>query len=121
MTLVSCLTLLMQEAACLVLPSACYENFPMTVVEAFATGLPVVASGHGAMAEIVADGRTGRHFRPSDAEHLSDTLAGLLADPRGAREMGHAARGEFESKYTAASNYAALTAIYRRAREPMAA
>lgn len=43
----------MQSAAFLVVPSICYENFPRAIVEAFACGVPVIASAMGAMAEIV--------------------------------------------------------------------
>jgi len=49
----------MRPAALLVMPSEWYEGFPLTTVEAFADGLPVVASRLGSMAEIVEDGRTG--------------------------------------------------------------
>src|SRR5690606_19107791 len=54
----------MRGARALVFPSQWYENFPVTLVEAFACGLPVIASRLGAMAEIVNDGRTGLHFTP---------------------------------------------------------
>ncbi|MBZ5516219.1 MAG: glycosyltransferase, partial [Acidobacteriia bacterium] len=61
-----------KSARCLVLPSECYESFPMAIVEAFACGVPVICSRLGAMQELVADGSTGLHFTPGDAEHLAD-------------------------------------------------
>ena len=48
---------LMQEASFLILPSVVYENFPMTLVEAFAVGLPVIASKIGSLASLVSHGR----------------------------------------------------------------
>jgi glycosyltransferase involved in cell wall biosynthesis len=48
----------MKRARFLVLPSECYESFPLALVEAFACALPIVASELGAMGELVDDGRT---------------------------------------------------------------
>jgi glycosyltransferase involved in cell wall biosynthesis len=108
---------LMQEAACLVFPSEWYEGFPMVLAEAFATGLPVIASRLGAMEEIVEDGRTGVLFTPGDAEDLAAKLAWGLGHTRALAEMGRNGRAEFEAKYTAPRNYELLMAIYRVARE----
>ena len=54
----------MKNAAFLVLCSGYYEGCPMTLLQAFATGLPVIVTGHGSLGELVDDGRTGRHFTP---------------------------------------------------------
>ena len=99
----------------LVLPSQCYENFPRVVVEAFAKGTPVIASGLGAMAEVVDHGRTGQHFEPGNAADLAAQVRRLLEDPLECSRMREAARGEYERKYTADSNYHTLLAIYERA------
>jgi glycosyltransferase involved in cell wall biosynthesis len=61
----------MQTASYLVLPSICYENFPLAIVEAFACRLPVIASRLGSMAELVADGHTGLLFDPGSSEDLA--------------------------------------------------
>lgn len=106
---------LIREARVLVFPSEWYEGFPMTIAEAFACGLPVVASQLGAMAEIVEDGRTGLLFRPGDPEDLAAKVEWSWAHPRDLKEMGCAARAEYEGKYTAQRNYEMLMAIYRRA------
>src|SRR5438270_8986181 len=47
------------KARCLIFPSVAYESFGMGIIEAFACGVPVVASRHGAMQELVEHGRTG--------------------------------------------------------------
>jgi glycosyltransferase involved in cell wall biosynthesis len=104
---------LVGEAAFLVLPSQCYENFPRVVIEAFAKGTPVLASRLGAMAEVVAHGRTGLHFAPGDAEELAAQARRLLAEP--ATRLRAEARREYEQKYTADSNHRRLMAIYAKA------
>jgi glycosyltransferase involved in cell wall biosynthesis len=72
---------LLREATCLVFPSECYETFGRVIVEAFATGTPVVAAGHGAAAELIADGSTGLHFRPGDAADLAAKVIHLNSHP----------------------------------------
>lgn len=106
---------LMQTARCLVFPSKWYEGFPLTIAEAFACGVPVIASRLGAMAEIVEDGRTGLHFNPVDANDLAAKVEWAWAHPQQMTEMGHEARREYEQKYTAERNYEMLMEIYRRA------
>lgn len=86
----------------------------MTVVEAFACGTPVICSRLGGLAEIVADGLTGLHFRPGDADDLASKVDWALQQPAAMSAMGRAARNEFEKKYTAATNYRQLLQIYEQ-------
>ena len=102
----------MREAAYLVVPSICYENFPRTIVEAFACSLPVIASRLGAMAEIVRDGETGLLFEAGNAEDLVQKMAWAEDHPSTLREMGANARREYEAKYTPETNYRQLMTIY---------
>ena len=66
-----------------ILPSAWEETFGLVVVEAFGSGVPVVAADHGALAELVTDGVTGAHFRPGDSDDLARVLGQVAADPEG--------------------------------------
>jgi glycosyltransferase involved in cell wall biosynthesis len=106
---------LMKEASVLVFPSTCYENFPMTIVEAYAVGLPVIASNLGGMSSLIDHGRTGLHFRPGDPEDLAAKVAWASAHPAELAGMRVAAWGEFEAKFTAERNYRALKEIYETA------
>lgn len=105
----------MTRALCLVMPSLWYENFPRTLVEAFACGLPVIASRLGALAELVQDGETGLLFEPGNAEDLAAKMRWAQAHPEEMRRMGEAARAEYEAKYTPEINYRQLMAIYEDA------
>jgi glycosyltransferase involved in cell wall biosynthesis len=105
----------MKQARFLVFPSIWYENFPVVLCEAYACGVPVVASRLGAAGEIVRDDVTGLHFAPGDPEDLASKVEWAWSHPERMREMGKAARAEYESKYTAEQNYKILMAIYERA------
>jgi glycosyltransferase involved in cell wall biosynthesis len=105
----------MAGALALVLPSIWYENFPRTLVEAFASGLPVIASNLGAMAELVDDGRTGLLFEPGSAEALAERLRWALAHPQRLRQMGENARAVYEAAYSPSQNYRQLQSIYAAA------
>lgn len=107
----------MRRAAYLVMPSIWYENFPRTLVESFANGLPVVASQLGSLAELVDHGRTGLLFEPGSAHDLARHLAWAEAFPHKMRVMGENARETYESKFTPERNYARLMEIYEDAAE----
>ena len=102
----------MRAAAYLVMPSIWYENFPRTLIEAYANGLPLVASDLGALAELVDHGRTGLLFKPGAAHDLARHIAWAEAFPAKMRVMGENARATYEARFTADRNYAQLMAIY---------
>ncbi len=103
----------MNSAVALVIPSIWYENFPRTIVEAFASGTPVIASRIGALADIVADGETGLLFEPGNAQDMADKLFWALNHPEQMAEMGCKARLKYETEFTAEQNYVQLMAIYK--------
>ena len=100
------------RAQFLVFPSECYEGFPMTILEAYAHGLPVLASRLGSMAEVVKDGYTGLQFGPGDASDLAEKAKWLFQHPEECIKMGQNARMEFKEKYSAVDNYRQLKNIY---------
>ena len=102
----------MSRAAALVVPSICYENFPRTIIEAFACGLPVVASRIGALAGIVSHGENGLLFESGDPRDLAEKLAWVLAHPNEMATMGHYARAQYEKEFSAEVNYRRLIDIY---------
>lgn len=106
---------LMGEATMLIFPSLWYETFGRVGMEALAAGTPVVASDHGAMADLIEHGRTGRLFQPGSATDLVEQVQWLLDHPQARADMRSAAREEFEAHYTGERNYQLLMAIYRRA------
>ena len=108
-------TELMKDAAFLVFPSTWYEVFPLVIVEAFATGLPVLASDIGNMSSLIDHGHTGLHFRPGDGEDLAVQVGWVLSHPDELSRMRREARAEFEAKYTAEHNYERLMEIYEMA------
>jgi glycosyltransferase involved in cell wall biosynthesis len=108
---------LFHEARFLVLPSLCYENFPLALAEAFACGVPVISSRLGSMAEIVADGKTGLHFSAGDDVDLAAKVEWAWTHPEQMRIMGREARAEYEAKYTAARGLENLMSLYHRAME----
>lgn len=103
----------MKDASVLILPSTWYEGFPMILAEAYAVGLPVIASNLGSMSSIVDHERTGLLFAPGDAGDLVEKLHWLRSHPAEARAMRSQARLEYETKYTAERNYAQLMNIYQ--------
>lgn len=105
----------MQRSALLVLPSLCYEGMPMVLIEAYANGLPVLASRLGALAGLVEDGVTGLLFTPGDADDLAAKLRWARAHPDQIRQMGLRAREKYLTHYTAERNYERLMQIYAEA------
>ncbi len=105
----------MKGARFLVFPSILYENFPLTIAEAFACGLPVIASALGTMTEIVKPRHTGLLLRPGDADDLASHVNWAWNHPGQMWHMGKQARREYENCYTAEQNYRILHDIYLQA------
>lgn len=103
------------HARALIVPSLWYEVCPLTVLEAFAAGRPVIASGHGGLADLVSDGVTGRHVRPGDAAHLAQVVTEADADAPGMLAAGQAARARYIADHTPERGYTRLVAIYEQA------
>ncbi len=102
----------LHAAKFLIVPSTCYEGFPMAIAEAYACGVPVIAAGHGGLAEIVRDGYTGLYFTPGHAEDLALKVEWAWTHPDETKTMGLDARVEFESKYNARSALKSLENAY---------
>jgi glycosyltransferase involved in cell wall biosynthesis len=102
----------MRQAALLIMPSLWYETFGLVIIEAFAAGLPVIASRRGVMAELVEDGITGLLFQPNDPSDLLEKVRWALAHPDAMRRIGERGRAEYEARYTPERNYLRLIEIY---------
>jgi starch synthase len=76
------------------------ELLGLAVIEAMASGTPVVASRVGGVPEVVTDGVTGFLVDPGDVAMLHDRLATLLADRGLARRMGEAGRDAVVERFT---------------------
>lgn len=105
----------MASASMLLVPSVWHEPFSLAVIEAYAMGLPVIASGTGALQEIVLHGETGLLASPDNENLLVAAVRQLAGDVELRRKMGIRARREFTSRYTAERNYAMLMKAYRLA------
>lgn len=106
-----------RRATAVVLPSEWYENCPMTVIEAFAFGKPVIGSRIGGIPELVRDGETGFTFEPKNAQDLRAKMMKLTAQRDMVHEMGRNARSFVEKRLDAASHYERLMEIYHAAKE----
>ena len=107
----------MKDARALIFPSVWYEGFPMVIAEAYAVGLPVIASNLGSMSSLISHRRTGLHFCPGNSKDLATQVTWASEHPAQLKLMRTAARAEYEDKYSAERNYQMLTNIYRTAVE----
>ena len=105
----------MRRAAFLVMPSLWYEGLPVTLIEAFANGLPIIASDIGALRELVKEGKNGFTFAPGSRESL--TAAVVMASSLGNAYPAAAtqARATYERHYRPEANLRQLEEIYEAA------
>lgn len=100
-------------ARAVVLPSECYENAPMSILEAYALGKPVIGARIGGIPELLREGATGFGFASGDVESLAATLRRILdlADPA-VEAMGRNGRRWLEEDFTADLYVERLTSVY---------
>ncbi|NOX81252.1 MAG: glycosyltransferase family 4 protein, partial [Deltaproteobacteria bacterium] len=103
---------LVANAAFVVVPSECYENCSMVVLEAMALGKPVIGSRIGGIPEQIEDGRTGFLFEMGNVKELARKIDILDSDAGLRKQLGHAARLKLEQKYSLAEHNRQLLKIY---------
>jgi glycosyltransferase involved in cell wall biosynthesis len=112
---------LLASSSVAVVPSTWEEAFGLTVVEAMAAGVPVVATRVGGIPEIVRDGVTGRLVPPGDEAALAAAIAEILDQPGAAAGRAEAARREVRTRFTVARVADELAGLLARARRTAAA
>lgn len=103
-----------KRSTAVVLPSECYENNPMSALEAFALGKPVIGSNIGGIPELVIDGITGYTFEPNNAEDLKSKIVFLIKDKDALHTKGRNARELVERKFNSEVYYKNLMSIYEK-------
>lgn len=91
-----------------------FEAMPLSILEAMASGLPVVATGVGDIPRVVEDGVTGTLVPARSTEKLAAALEQLLSDPDERRRMGAAGRARVEERFTQKHAVGAIDEIYRQ-------
>jgi glycosyltransferase involved in cell wall biosynthesis len=104
----------LKRCTALLLPSVCYEGFPISLLESFATGTPAIVSRLGSLAEIVQDNQNGLHFDPGNPEDLAAKISLLESEPELANRLGANARESYLNNYTPEKNYHKLMHIYKQ-------
>lgn len=105
---------LVAGARALLVPSLWYETFGRVIVEAYASGVPVIASRIGALPEVVEEGVTGLLAEPGDPASWAEAIERLRDDELSLR-LGEGAYRAWAERYTPEENLRRLEAIYREA------
>ena len=103
---------LLDGSMCVAVPSISYENLPLSILEAFAHGKPVVASDAGGIPELVRNGVTGYVFDTGVPVALAEAIDRIASDERRRVEMGRRARDLVLRDYSPESHYKKLLSIY---------
>ena len=103
----------MRGLDCFALPSLA-EGISNTILEAMASGLPVLATAVGGNAELVDHGSTGEIVPPSDVEALAAALVRLALDPNAAAAMGRRGRERAEQLFSLPAMVASYQGLYDR-------
>lgn len=103
----------MRGLSCFVLPSRA-EGVSNTILEAMASGLPVIATHVGGNAELVAHGHTGALVPSGDVQALTDAIVGLAEQPDKARGWGDAGRANVERRFSLDAMVASYQSLYDR-------
>ncbi|MBF0285296.1 MAG: glycosyltransferase family 4 protein [Magnetococcales bacterium] len=92
----------MERAAFLVIPSLCWENFPMVAAEAMARGLPMLASRGGALEEMIDHGATGLLLPPGDRAAWAAAIGWAAEHPQELAAMGRRAQQTAQQRFSEA-------------------
>jgi glycosyltransferase involved in cell wall biosynthesis len=111
---------LTHNALALVLPSICYENQPLSILEAFAAGKPAIGSDRGGITELIKHGERGLLVKPGDPAALAEAMRWAATNQPLMKEMGRKARQYAQDEHSPEAHYQSLMSIYTQVR-PVAA
>ena len=100
------------RASFVVVPSECYENCSMSVLESMAFGKPVIGSRIGGIPEQIEDGKTGFLFEMGNVGELARKMTLLAEDKKLRKEMGKTARKKLGKEYSLQAHCSKLMGIY---------
>jgi glycosyltransferase involved in cell wall biosynthesis len=103
---------LTHNSLAVVVPSVCYENQPFSILEAFASGKPVIASDLGGMTELVTHRERGLLVKPGDPDALADATCWAVSHRSLMKEMGQNARHYALGSHSPEQHYRSLMRIY---------
>lgn len=106
---------LMKKCRALLFPSIWYEGLPLTIIEALATGTPVIASNLGAMTEMIQDGYNGFYFNPGNADELRNKVIQLAGNTDKYDHLYRNARTTYLEKYHPDVHYISIMKVYQTA------
>ncbi len=95
-------------------PSICWDNFPISVQESLADGVPVLGSRIGGIPEMVISGETGELFEPGDVDDLHEKALSLWKNDEGRRGMGILARRFVHENFDPGNYCEILEGIYKK-------
>lgn len=98
----------------LVAPDGDSEGSPVAVLEAQLSGLPVVATRHAGIPEVVTDGTTGLLVDEGDVQGMANAMAQLVRDPQLAARLGAAGQERMSAHFTVEHHLAAVSALLHR-------
>lgn len=102
------------EALAVVLPSEWYENAPMSVLEGYALGKPVIGARIGGIGELIRENETGMGFASGDVQSLAAALSDFAAlDPARIAEMGRRGRQWVEGEFSVERYRERILEVYR--------
>ncbi|MHA1571645.1 MAG: glycosyltransferase family 4 protein [Alphaproteobacteria bacterium] len=102
-----------RQARALVLPSEWYENAPISVLEAYALGTPVIGAAIGGIPELLREDETGYAFPSGDVAALAEVLAKVTSLPDSKlAQMGRSGRAWVEQEFTADAYRSRLIDLY---------
>jgi len=104
-----------KDALAVVLPSECYENNPLQVIESFAMEIPAIGARIGGIPELVKDNDTGLTFESGNPEDLCFKIKYIVEHPERAAEMGKRGREFVERELNCEKYYERLIEIYQKA------
>ncbi|MGA9380130.1 MAG: glycosyltransferase family 4 protein [Phormidium sp.] len=105
---------LIRNSICLILPSEWYENCPMSVLESYAFGRPVIGSNIGGIPELIVDNVDGFLVSPGDANALREQMFWMSEHRSEAVEMGNAGRQKVEAQFNAEIHYKKIMDVYKK-------